>query len=139
MKTKISLTIISILIFSSLTFSQKLKADGWEVAIEKYEKKEIGMFGDLKMSHVGVISIKRGKTNRKSHRFSFTEKEGKLDQLTISDLSKKSKPPVITYSDTDKSFTYTDSTGKEIKKTAMKSGKTKEIILSGMIVWLNYK
>ena len=134
---KKSFTVLIALFFVTImSFGQKLKSGNWEVAIEKWAKSEKGMFGETLTIYEGVVSIKRGKTKLKSHLFQYTESNGKL---VVKDLKKKVIIPQLTYLDSEKSFLYTNSKGEELKKNAVDVTKNKNIVLSGIIVWLDYK
>ena len=134
------LSAILLMLFSiTLSFGQKLKSGNWEVSFDKFEKKEVSMFGDSKTVYKGVINIKRGKTKMKPQIFNFEEKDGVLVKFTIRDNKNKILEPTINYSVTNNQLTYKNSKGEELKETPFKSSNKKEKTLSAMLVWLNYK
>ena len=133
-------SVLVLMVFSvTLSFGQKIKSDNWEVSFDKFEKKEISMFGDSKTVYKGVINIKKGKVKMKPQIFSFTEEDGVLNQFSIIDAKKKVLEPTITFTKADNQFTYKNSKGEEIKEAPLKSSNNKELTLSAMITWLDYK
>ena len=88
MKKALLFTILCTFLVVGTSFSQKLKSDNWEVAIDKWAEKQTGMFGDSQKSYEALITIKKGKTKMKSHKIFYAPKKGQL-VLTVKDLGNK--------------------------------------------------
>lgn len=137
MKTKtILLGILLALLTSSMTFGQKLKTEDWEISIDKWETQTMDFFGKTQTIYLGVLKIKEGKKKYGEYRFYFPEMNGKLSHLTIRDMSDKILEPRLYYNEEDKSFTYNKGTDKEGKEVTLQNADTKDLVLSGMLIWL---
>ena len=135
MKNKIILTAIAFVLTANLSFAQKLKSGDWEVSIVKWDKNEKGMFGESATVYEGIVNIKKGKRNMKPHIFEYFEASGKV---VVKNTLKKVVAPQMSFDNDIKSFKYNKVTGEEIITKVEKASKAKDVVLSGIIVWLNY-
>jgi hypothetical protein len=94
------------------------------------------LFGQKQTIYVGILKVKTGNKKYTNYRFYLPEIEGKLSHLTIRDESNNILEPRLYYNDADKSFTFNQGTDNEKKEVALKNSNTKDLILSGMLIWL---
>ena len=136
---KIFFGVLLFMLTSLSAFGQTLKSDGWEISIDKFEVQQVDFFGKKQTIYVGTLKVKKGKKKYVNYRFYLPEMDGKLSHLTIRDESDKILEPRLYFNEADKSFTFNKGTDKENKEVALKNGNTKDLILSGMLIWLKQK
>lgn len=134
------------ILFASLFFlalpalpaqAQKLKSDNWEISFEKFEKQEVTFMGKKQIIYSGILKVKKDKKEQGTYRFYLPQLDGKLSHLTIRDMEDKILDPRLYYNSDDKTFVYYQGTPKEKKVAPLKSKNVKDLILSGMLIWLN--
>jgi hypothetical protein len=128
-----------LMLTTAKTFGQQLKSEEWEVNMDKWEEQQMDFFGKTQIIYVGILKVKNGKKKYGEYRFYFPEMDGKLRHLTIRDMNDKILEPRLYYNSEDNSFTYNKGTDKEMKEVTMRSENTKDIVLSGMLIWLEQK
>lgn len=109
--------------------NQKLYADGFEIQLVEYKIFERN-FENLRLASLyGKASISKSGIVTK-YQFFATCVSGKLNNVAIRDMDNKELFPKLKYNSSDKSFSFDNR-----KEYALKTGNTKEIILSALLIW----
>ena len=133
LKTKF--TLIFLLLFLA-GFSQKIKSEVFEVSFKKFEKKEIDFFGKKQFVYTGIIKVKSKDFQKGLYRFYLPIMDGEISHLTIRDAEDKILQPRLYYDKEKTSFKFYQGTEKESSEKVKSDASTKELILSGMLIWL---
>lgn len=139
MASKIFLGLFFLALSSLSAFGQKLKSDGWEISIENYEVTKMELFGKTQTIHSGILKVKDSEGKTTEYRYYFPEANGKLSHLTIRDMRDNVLEPRLYYKEEDHTFTCHQGTEKETTEEAAKHKNVKDLILSGMLIWLKQK
>jgi hypothetical protein len=117
---------------------QVLESDMGTISIDTFETQELTFLGKKQVVHTGILLVTH-ENKTTAYRFYFPELDGKPSHLTIRDAENNVLEPRLYYNQADTSFSFFRGTGKEGKEKAVGGNDNKELVLSGMLIWLRRK
>ena len=145
MKTKTFFSAMLIVMFNGLyVCGQTIESGLWRVTIETFVTDHPVVNGNKQTVYKGILKVFGGQKKEEMFRFYSPVINGKLSHLTIRDMDDNIIEPRLYYNAPDKSFTYskdtdTKGTENEYKEITEKHSNVKDLVLSGMLIWLKHR
>ncbi len=116
-------------------FGQTLKSDGWKITMESWDEQKVNLFGKTQIGYTGILKVEKGKKDYATYRVYLISMNDTLTHLAVYDGASRLEPRLY-WNEKNKSFTYNQGTPEEVTAVTEKNGNIKEIMLSGLLIWL---
>lgn len=138
--TRILIGVVLVFSFSNKGFTQKLKKDGYKIAINKNaKKKQTNMHGKMYVSFKGTLKVNSKDSLKGTYQFAYIELGNYIAILTFKSDEGKTLPPKLQYEGKTGLYSYNKAKGGEEKVPEEAFLSLEDSVLKGMLLWLKIK